>query len=87
MDTHLACNKLSLISTSVAPFLTAPLTCVPSSTHFPNAVNITRFKRLLSLNDNPGRVQIVPQALSYMSSGFRHFKVERKEIREGVKRK
>jgi hypothetical protein len=64
--THEACNKASRISTSVAPFLTAPLTCVPNSIHFPNAVNITKFSRLLSLRLNPGRVQIVPQALSYI---------------------
>jgi hypothetical protein len=63
---HLACNKASRISTSVQPFLTAPLTCVPSSIHFPNAVNMTRLRRLLVLSSNPGRVQIVPHAISYV---------------------
>ena len=64
-DTYLACNKDSRISTSLHPFLIAPLTWVPSSIHFPNAVNITRFNRLLVLSSRPGRVQIVPQADSY----------------------
>lgn len=69
--TYLACNKASRISTSVAPFLTAPLTCVPSSIHLLKAVSITRFKRLRSLRLSPGRVQIVPHALSYSSQRFR----------------
>lgn len=64
--THLACNNASLISTSVHPFLTAPLTCVPNSTHFPSAVSMTRFSRLLVLSSSPGRVHIVPHAISYI---------------------
>jgi len=62
--THLACSRASLISTSLTPFRTAPLTCVPSSVHLPNAVSMTRFRRLRSRRLRPGRVQIVPQALS-----------------------
>lgn len=65
---HLACNNASRISTSLAPFLTAPLTCVPSSIHFPSAVSITRLSRLLSRSESPGRVQIVAQADSYLGS-------------------
>ena len=62
--THVACNKASLISTSLAPFLTAPLTCVANSVDLPNAVSITRFRRLRVLRSRPGRVQIVDHAAS-----------------------
>jgi hypothetical protein len=63
--TYVACNKLSLISTSVAPFLTAPRTCVPNSVHLFSAVNITRLSSDLVFKSRPGRVQIVPHAASY----------------------
>lgn len=77
--THLACSKASRISTSLQPFLTAPLTCVPSSTHFPRAVSMTRFRRLRVLSSRPGRVQMVPQADSYLSVSSELFKIEEKK--------
>lgn len=61
-STNLACKSASLISNSLAPFLTAPLTCVPNSTHLPSAVNMTRFSRLRVLSSRPGLVQMVPHA-------------------------
>ena len=64
-ETNVACNKASLISNSLTPFLTAPRTCVPSSVHLPSAVSMPRFRMLRVLSSSPGRVHTVPQAASW----------------------
>jgi hypothetical protein len=62
------CNNASLISTSLSPFLNAPLTCTPSSVLLFSAHSIPRFNKLRCLRSRPGRVQIQPHPTSVTSS-------------------